>query len=463
MKKNTVGLLPLYLELYDKVRPDNRKAVEEFLKKIKEKLEELDLDISTTPVCRIKEEFTKAVKTFEKKQVDAIVTLHLASSPSLESVDILAKTSLPLIILDTTPDFDFGFSVDPAKIMLNHGIHGVQDMCNMLLRKGKPFMIEAGHWKDSDVLSRVSSDIKICHAATAMRTARVGIIGKPFAGMGDFAIPFSDLKKQIGIDVIQGKTAEFKAMKINDSEIKKEVGSYYKSFKMGKVAGNCLTETARTSLAVRKWIEKEKLSAFTFNFLDIDKKCGLETVPFLEASLAMSRGIGYAGEGDVLTAAFVASLANLFPETTFAEMFCPDWKGNKIFLSHMGEVNTALVDGKPELLEKDFPFIKSKIAPALAQGCMKAGKAALVNLAPMPGDKFKIIAYPGNMRAPKKSEMSGIRGWFEPAIPVKDFLEQYSINGGTHHLALVYNPDIELIKKYASLMCWDIAKLEEVK
>jgi hypothetical protein len=28
-----------------------------------------------------------------------------------------------------------------------------------------------------------------------MKTARVGIIGQPFPGMGDFAIPFADLKK----------------------------------------------------------------------------------------------------------------------------------------------------------------------------------------------------------------------------------------------------------------------------
>lgn len=459
MKKSTAGLLPFYLELYDKVRPENRKEVEDFLKKIKGELEKSGLEIITAPVCRIENEFAKAVKKFEKKSVDAIITLHLAYSPSLESFDILAKTSLPLIILDTTPDFDFGFGTDPSKIMANHGIHGVQDLCNMLIRKGKPFIIEAGHWQKSDILKRIANDLNVCIATNAMKTSKVGIIGKPFKGMGDFTIPFSDLKKQIGVDVIQGSPAEFKAIKTEDSEIKKEIALYKKAFKSGKFLDKCIEETARTSLTVRKWIEKEKLSAFTFNFLDIDDKCGLGTVPFLEASQAMSRGIGYAGEGDVLTAAFVRSLMKIFPETSFAEMFCPDWKGNRIFLSHMGEVNAAIIDGKPELLEKDFPFIKSRIAPALAQGCMKDGKAALVNLAPGPDGKFKVIVCRGQMRSPLKSKMSGIRGWFEPEIPVDELLEKYSRNGGTHHLALVYGADVKLIEKYAALMRWDMINI----
>jgi L-arabinose isomerase len=45
-----------------------------------------------------------------------------------------------------------------------------------------------------------------------------------------------------------------------------------------------------------------------------------------------------------------------FPETTFTEMFCPDWKGNKIFLSHMGEINTDLCAEKAILQEKPFPY-----------------------------------------------------------------------------------------------------------
>ena len=43
---------------------------------------------------------------------------------------------------------------------LLHGIHGVQDMCNLLVRNKKQFFIEAGHYKESDVIERVINRVK---------------------------------------------------------------------------------------------------------------------------------------------------------------------------------------------------------------------------------------------------------------------------------------------------------------
>jgi DNA-binding LacI/PurR family transcriptional regulator len=82
-------------------------AAEAFVGTIRDDLEKLNIEVIASPVCCVKQQFSKAVKAFEKKRVDAIVTLHLAYSPSLESVEVLAATKLPLIVLDTTPDFDF--------------------------------------------------------------------------------------------------------------------------------------------------------------------------------------------------------------------------------------------------------------------------------------------------------------------------------------------------------------------
>ena len=454
MKKPVVGFLPLYLELYDEVMPEMRAEVEAFADTLVKAIGKRGVEVAAAPVCRVRREFAKAVRDFERRQVDAIVTVHLAYSPSLESADILAATDLPLIILDTTPDFDFGFTTDASRIMTNHGIHGVQDLCNVLLRKGKRFMLEVGHWQQSDVLNRVMMDIRACVAASTMRAARVGLIGKPFAGMGDFAIPFARLKKDIGLEVVRATPALLKSARPAPREAADEVKRYRKDFRIGEVSETCLTRTATTSLTVRQWMAREKLTAFTFNFMDIDRTCGLGTAPFLEASLAMSRGIGYAGEGDVLTAAFVSSLSSVFPATSFSEMFCPDWKGNRIFLSHMGELNVKVMQGKPELCEKDFPFIKSK-SSALAVGCMKPGKAALVNLAPGADGAFALIVCPGDIRAPRKGTSYGIYGWFAPQRPIEEMLSRYSLQGGTHHLALVYQPNMQVLSRYAGIMGWE--------
>jgi L-arabinose isomerase len=458
MSKIKIGFLPLWLKLYDDCCPEMRPKIEAFTALICAEYEKRGIEVIIVPICRLKAEFSEAVKSFEEAQVDAILTLHLAYSPSLESAEVLAQTDLPIVILDTTQDFEFGFDQNAEAIMYNHGIHGVQDMCNLLLRNDKNFMIEAGHWQESDVIDRTLVHLKACQMTSAMHKARVGIIGKPFAGMGDFAIDFDVLKKTIGIEVTSINAEKFKGFMadISDEMIDAEIKSNLENFTSGKYSEQAMRYTAATSLAVRVWLDCENLNAFTVNFLNVTKASGIPVVPFLEASQAMTRGKGYAGEGDVLTAALVGALMTGFPETTFTEMFCPDWKGNKIFLSHMGEINTDLCAGKTVLQEKPFPYTDAD-NPVVATGCLKPGAAYLINIAPGPNETYTLIVAPVEVCDTKGKEAitDAIRGWVEPSLPISDFLAAYSKLGGTHHLAISYNANENILKDFATNMNWN--------
>ena len=117
-------------------------------------------------------------------------------SPSLQSIDALCRLHVPIIVLDTTETVSFDSMTDPVEIMYNHGIHGVQDMCNLLLRRGKKFFIEAGHFEQSDVIARVGALCRAASTALNMRRARVGIVGQSFD-----CIPFIEASKQMALGV----------------------------------------------------------------------------------------------------------------------------------------------------------------------------------------------------------------------------------------------------------------------
>jgi len=459
MRKTKIGLLPLYLELYDNKLPQYRKKHEEFKETIAVELTNREIDVVSAPVCRIQNEFKDAIELFDKENVDAIVTLHLAYSPSLESSAILAKTKLPIIILDTTPDYSFAPDKETNKISYNHGIHGVQDMCNLLLRNKKSFQIEAGHWGKSDVINRVAKSANAAKLANFIKNIRIGLIGSPFKGMGDFRVPYDTLKQAIGIEVVQStpdKISKFVA-DVSDDELTKEIAEDKKSYITDDLEADVLKESNRLGLAVRKWIESEKLSGFSMNFNEIDCCSELSTIPFLEGSKSMTRGLGYAGEGDVLTAALVATLLSSFPETSFVETFCPGWENDNIMLSHMGEMNLKLTQSTACLIKCQSSCINS--TPTIGVGCFKPGEALLVNLAPIADDKFCLILAPVNVQdiSTNDNMKKSIRGWIKPQIPLTDFLEKYSKLGGTHHQAMVYNADIDEIKKFGLLMQWDVA------
>lgn len=459
MQRIKIGFLPLYVELYDLTCPEMRPKIEKFNNEVIKKLEEY-VDVYAAPICRLDAEFRAAVELFKEKDVDAVVTMHLDYSPSLESAAALATVEVPIIILDTTCQYDFGPGQSTDEIMYNHGIHGVQDMCNLLKRNGKTYFVEAGHWQYSDVIERVIRRVRAATLAKALRSARVGIAGEPFKGMGDFAVPYSELRSEIGIETISYdfKWAERQIEEITQEEIESDIQKCRDLFQIDDISQEVWERSEKVNLTIRKWIEKEKLDACTINFLATEKQPGLPVMPFLEISRLMSEGVGYAGEGDILTAALVGTLLKMYPETTFTEMFCPDWKGNSILVSHMGEINTALTAEKAVLVEKDFPFTSAE-NPVTAYGCLKPGNAVLVDLAPFGKGKYTLIISEVEMLAAdgKDNLELSVHGWFRPKnCDISQFLEQYSMQGGTHHLALVYAEAEEELETFGRIMGFEV-------
>ena len=406
-------------------------------------------EVIQSPACRLKDEFSGAVKLFENSGCQAIATLHLAYSPSLESIEALAESDLPLVIIDTTPDFAF----EPSMTMANHGIHGVQDLCNLLLRYKKTFLIAAGHLDQSGFSGRIADKLRSACMAYRMTHARVGKIGGDFEGMGDFRVPEGTFNIKIIGYVPQEQPAA--------AEIEAEMTVDRTRFQWDEsVTEASYRRTIDASLKVRKWIEKEDLHAFTIAFPGINRSEGWQTVPFLECSKAMSRGIGYAGEGDILTAVATRALAEVFPETSFTEMFCPDWKNNLIYTSHMGEINPDICAERPMLHERNYTFSDTG-NPVLATGCFKPGEAILTDLAPGPDGKFSLITAKVNYQIPMPANPKSNAGWFAPAGGnIAAFLEEYSSHGGTHHLSCSYNGSMELLRDWAKLMSWNFIEIK---
>ncbi|MDD3545994.1 MAG: hypothetical protein PHG96_11655 [Kiritimatiellae bacterium] len=456
-KKPVVGLLPFYLKLYDDHQPERRNGFSAFLRRITDQLERCGIEVRTAPVCRVESEFQGAIKTLEQDGADCIVTLHLAYSPSLEALEAFCGTRLPIIILDTTMDADFGLAVDPARIMYNHGVHGVMDFASMLRRRRRHYDIVAGHDSDPSLFKRVTEKVNAAVIANALRGSKVLRVGHTFAGMGDFSVAEDVLAAKLGVTVRQiGLDVLDQAVeKISDAEVSEEVAADRQRFDC-ELPPDHHERSVRVGLGLRRIVEQDGYQALSVNFQAFDRgDRPSDTMPFLEISKGMSRGIGYGGEGDVLTAALVGALARAFGAVTFTEIFCADWAGDSLFLSHMGEINPAIAEAKPRVISKPF-FLGGSHDPAILTCAAKPGPAVFVNLAPGPDDSFTLIVVPvdvlpeGDRLAP--AMRNAIRVWVRPRGGVAPFLDAYSRAGGTHHSALVLGEHVEAIKAFGRMI-----------
>ena len=463
MKKIKIGFLPLYIKLYDDSGLQMiRDRLEPFYEKMAKDFETKGFEVVRTPFCCVKAEFEKAVSEYENSGVDVIVTWHAAYSPSLESIDVLAATKLPIVVLDTTETLDFSPTQDPDEILMNHGIHGVMDMTNMLKRFGKEYAIVAGHYPTTDVLDRACRLVKAAAGAVSLAGTKVGTVGGSFDGMGDFLISDEELLQRFGVTAVysDGKTLNELAASVTKEEIDAEIEKDNKIFRrLNDFSYESHAKTVRNCLAVRKWIEKEGLDAFTVNFREIRPENGLVVMPFMEACKQMANGTGYAGEGDVLTAAITGALLRGFNDAAFVEIFCPDWEGGSVCISHMGEFNLSLVAGTPEIKEIPFKYGKAD-DPVVCYGRYKAGKAVFVNVF-KDSEKYNMLISPVEMLdAPEDKFEGNVRGWFKPAMSTGEFLEKISRAGVTHHSSLVYGAELSELEYFGKLLGLNVITVE---
>ncbi len=459
------GLLPFYLKLYDDLLPACRDGFTGYAQRIRTGLEARGVAVATAPVCRVAEEFKASIRRFEQEGADCIVTLHLAYSPSLEALDAFCETSLPVVILDATMDAGFGCDASPDRIMYNHGVHGVMDFASMLRRRRRPFEIVAGHDADPRVLDRVADDVRAAVAAGALRGSRVLRVGNTFAGMGDFYVEEDVLAAKLGINVTQIglDTLDEAVLAVTDGDVAGEVAADRERFTC-ELPAEAHERSVRVGLGLRRVLKEGEYDAFSVNFQAFDRADRPSgTMPFFEISKAMGRGLGYGGEGDVLTAALVGALARAFGAVTFTEIFCADWAGNSLFLSHMGEISPSVAGDTPRVISKPF-FMGGSLDPAVLTCAAKPGPAVFVNLTPGPDDTFSLIVAPVEVLAEEASldpaMRDMVRVWVRPHGEVAPFLEAYSRAGGTHHSALVLGGHAAAIAAFGRMCGLEVVLLE---
>lgn len=449
-----IGLLPLYVKLYDDKLPELRIRLEKFYNEIFEMFTARGITVIKSDFCRLKDEFCSAVSSFEKNDVDAIVTLHMAYSPSLESIEALSKTKLPIIVLDTTETLDFTNTQNPNEIMYNHGVHGVMDMCSMLTRYGKEYIIAAGHYKISPCIDEACGYVRAIVSANALKNSKIGLIGGLFDGMGDIQVPFSELKERFCVEVceLDSTTVSNYYNAVTKEEIDAEKKENAERFKF---ADNVIEEeydkSVRSSLAVRKAVKENGFSSFSINFTRMGNESGLASMPFIECCKSLENGIGYAGEGDVLTASFVGALIKSYPETNFVEIFCPDWVNNALFLSHMGEVNYRVAAITPEISRVGVNYSPGEF-PYVGYTRMKGGKGVYLNVC-RGKDDFKLVLTEAEMVDYDSDNFDGsMRGWMKVNCDCGEFLKKYSQNGATHHSIFIYGATAEEIRYFGHLL-----------
>jgi len=211
--------------------------------------------------------------------------------------------------------------------------------------------------------------------------------------------------------------------------------------------------SARLELAMRRLVAEAELGAFTMNFREIIEAGGVPTLPFLGLNKLLADGLGYAGEGDVMTAAHMAQIRQLCGIATFTEIYTIDYATNAMVMTHMQECNPAMArdDRKVRLVRKPFwaPGVEDYVGMHFT---LQPGPVTLTAITPNADGRFTYVCREACIRDMAPFPEYDAPHWIaELGEPVGDFLTRYGLAGGPHHLVAAPGCRAEALRKLAYL------------
>lgn len=463
--KPRIGLLALTLELYEQLAPGLRQQREAWLRSAALPALAAGAEVVfRRAICR-SEDVESAVSEFEAAGVDALLVVFLTYAPSQIVAPALRRTRLPVVLWNTQELRAVDASFDIDKMIQSHGVHGTQDLANVLVRSGTPFHYVTSHLDDAHGLQELFDYFQAAAGMAALRSCRVGLMGYPFPGMGDIAIDATHLAETLGCRVAPLSVEEYhrRAAAAPGEAVDQIKAEYRRCYAPAEDLDDAdLDGTARAELSLRSMVADEHLNALSFQFLALGDDPRTVTLPFVAVSRMMAEGVGFAGEGDVVGAVGTWFLNRLCPPASFSEIFTIDFAGNGLFLSHMGEANVAMArtDRRVPLVARPQPIVPTRGRQLALITSFQPGPATLCALALGPQGRWRLIV--SRMEIEDFGPLAALpvpHCKVRNCVDVRDWLTAYARAGGPHHHALCFGDARRRLRLAATLLGADYCEV----
>ncbi len=462
--KIKVGVLPGVADLYNRLfTKEIFDELHAFIAKVPESIgsELIDFEIGT--LASTQEQLTDEIGKLAGKDVDMILMLLAPYCPSGAVVPAIMESPVPVVLWPAQTVYDFvPETIDSTQIRLSHGVHAVQDIANVLRRRGKAFGVLHGHFLEDGFCGKLEQWAKAARIYSAFSSSNPVQLGGYFENMLDLQVADAAFISDSGIKMTAYDLSRLEAgmKEVSDADAQALAILYKDEFAIASDVGDeMLQATARGELAVRALMEEAGSKACGINFQTLCNDVRIGDAMHVVASRLMAEGKGYAGEGDWVTGAFVYAIQTGIGTASFSEVFSVDYKGNRVLLKHFGEGNPAMARSKPQLMKSAFND-QAKAEFCIVDMQFAAGPATLVNLNTDPQGKGQLISIRGEVTEDEIPKSTGPRAMFRPSCAsVHTMLDEYAYNGGSHHQVLVGGDVDGILNKLAILVGWSYLAL----
>jgi L-arabinose isomerase len=382
---------------------------------------------------------------------------------------VVQRAAAPVVFISLQPTASMDYARGTTAMQLEYDNQtSLPEVCCALQRAGidVPGMV-VGVLDDECAWQRIAEWCKVARAYAAVRDARIGVLGHVYEGMLDMNSDPTMFDGWFGLHCEHLEMDDLQACvdEVSDAEVarkRQEIAGMFDFPAPGAdpIAGPAKPEdlawSARVACGLERLFARFELTGLAYYYRGLGgntyERLGASLI--VGASLLTGRGYPVAGELDIKNCLAMLLCDRLDAGGSFAEIHPCDFAQDIVLVGHDGPHHVAVAQGKPVLRGLSV-YHGKRGAGVSVEFQLKHGPVTCVGLTQTHAGRFKFVvaegeSLPGPIPA---TGNTNTRCRFPP--DVARFLENWSLEGPTHHFALAVGHIAHLVEAFAR--CWGIA------
>jgi L-arabinose isomerase len=408
---------------------------------------------------------------FRQRQVDIIFLYISTYALSSTVLPVAQLAGVPIVVLNIQPvaaiDYESFNALEDRGTMTGEWLAHCQACCvpeiaSVFNRAGIPYFLVTGYLEEQRTWHSIVEWIQAAKVVKTMRENRLGVMGHYYPGMLDV---YTDMTAQLAtfgghIDLIEMDELASLSREVNPGEIEKKIEEFRVRF---EVSPDCepkeLVRAARTSVALDLLVSNHQLGSLAYYYEGQPGNVHEDIITSIIAGNTLLTGshIPVAGECEIKNVQAMKILDSLDAGGSFSEFYAMDFNDDIVLLGHDGPAHFAIAEGKVKLVP--LPVYHGKPGKGLSiQMTVKHGPITLVSVCEGPEGVFLLTAEGESVPGPTL-QIGNTNSRYRFPLSARDFVEQWSFQGPSHHCAIGVGHVARIVEKMGSLWGIDVIQI----
>ncbi|MDC7232931.1 MAG: L-fucose/L-arabinose isomerase family protein [Spirochaetales bacterium] len=460
-----VGLFGIGLDTYWDQFEGLQERLTNYLNDIEDKISSYKVTVINAGLVDNPEGAKEKADYFRQEKVEAIFLYVSTYALSHTVLPIVQELKVPVIVLNLQPvaaiDYEKFNALGDRGVMTGEWLAHCQacsipELACVFNQAGIDYSIVTGYMTEEYAWDKIRIWTESIKVRSLLKSTRFGILGHYYGGMLDVYTDVTGLSSVFGchFEILEMDELNRLRKEVTEEEISRKIDEFNKEF---SVSDECekaeLIRAAHTSCALDALVKTKDLGAMAYYYEGSPGNDHENIITSVIAgnTLLTSNHIPVAGECEVKNSVAMKIMDLFNAGGSFSEFYAMDFNDDIVMWGHDGPAHMGMADGPVGLVPLSVYHGKPGKGLSIQMSVLK-GLVTLLSVVQGAEGKTSLLVAEGESVEGPVLMIGNTNSRYKFPVSARDFTEQWSYAGPSHHCAIGKGHIAEELKCLAKLL-----------